>query len=67
MAMTHDELVNAFMGNPSTLAVIELHKPMKNYCSVCLEQEYSGEATLAEYPCATIQAIAKQSTPNLAE
>ena len=63
--MTYDELVNAFIGNPSTLAVIELHKPMKNYCSVCLEQEYSGEATLAEYPCPTIQAIAEQSTPSV--
>jgi hypothetical protein len=55
--MTHDELANAFMGNPSTLAVIELHSP----------EEYGGPARCAvdgsHYPCSTIQAIAEHFTP----
>ena len=60
--MTHDELLEAVKDNPTTLAVVELHKPhifTDNdgyewfYCTVCTD----GFET---FPCPTIQTIEKE-------
>ena len=54
--MTHDELLEAVKDNPTTLAVVELHKPIwidadvPNWCT----------ESCGSYPCNTIQAIEKE-------
>ena len=54
--MTYDELLQAVKDIPTTLAVVELHKPdgqskpFPDWANCC------GEA----YPCQTIQAIEKE-------
>ena len=68
--MTHDELLEAVKDNPTTLAVVELHKPewvlLKiilpgtkpdpiAICSHCSDDQWRKS-----YPCDTIQAIEKE-------
>ena len=60
--MTHDELLEAVKDNPTTLAVVELHKPMyydthptlQCPCGHCEHREWDV------WPCPTIQAIEGQ-------
>ena len=68
--MTHEELLDAVKDNPTTRAVVELHKPNKyGWCSHCAEDECWGCHTwgsddncgcMPKYPCPTIQAIEKE-------
>ena len=70
--MTHDELLDAVKDIPTTLAVVELHKPewvllqivLKGtkpdpvaICSHCSDDQWRKS-----YPCQTIQAIEKEIT-----
>ena len=63
--MTHDELLAEINFNDpyysrhlmsALRAVVELHKPWKNYCSYCL----NIEGGYMPYPCTEIQAIEKE-------
>ena len=51
--MTHDELLERVKDNPTTLAVVELHKPYQAITLHCQGCEWS-------YPCDTIEAIEKE-------
>ena len=58
--MTHDELLEAVKDNPTTLAVVELHKPIwidSDIPSWCAE-------SCGSYPCNTIQVIEKELSVN---
>jgi small-conductance mechanosensitive channel len=72
--MTHDELlakINKVFDEPhirpdftpmqaveALKAVVELHKQVREWCNVCLEDDGGGwEWTNTLYPCRTIQAI----------
>lgn len=69
--MTHDELLKAANNNPTTLAVVQLHKPVtKTYNSIYagvfsdtiaqqVTQDYC-EKCHYRYPCNTIRAIEKE-------
>lgn len=53
--MTHEELLKAVKDNPTTIAVVELHKPNEQGdCYLCTT-EYT-----VTYPCLTIKAIEKE-------
>ena len=63
--MTHDELLEAVKDNPTTLAVVELHKPEEDesflVCSMCMDGDYTdGTHAYSLYPCETIEAIEKE-------
>ena len=54
--MTHEELLDAVKDNPTTRAVVELHKPNKyNLCEIC--RWYMNKH---KYPCPTIQKIIEE-------
>ena len=56
LQMTHDELLEAVKDNPTTLAVVELHK------SIWIDADVPNWCTesCGSYPCNTIQAIEKE-------
>ena len=65
LQMTHDELLEAVKDNPTTLAVVELHKPEEDesflVCSMCMDGDYTdGTHAYSLYPCETIEAIEKE-------
>ena len=53
--MTYDELLEAVKDIPTTLAIVELHKPQEKLSNTCQECDYYGD-----WPCSTIQAIEGQ-------
>ena len=71
--MTYDELLSQVKDNPTTLAVVKLHKPWicnekESGCQAeqhnydCVEYGDSEDCPLESYPCPTILAIEKELT-----
>lgn len=59
--MTHDELLAKVKDNPTTLAVVELHKPLGWTCKECNKDFRDKDIKrFVKYPCPTIQAIEKE-------
>jgi hypothetical protein len=63
--MTHDELLEKVKDNPTTRAVVELHKPEKGTLQSWFKFLHNKPVVgcrLCEdfYPCSTIQAIEKE-------